>query len=148
MALEPVIAGLAVGIIFVSVLSVLMTPTSQDSFNSVTHAKVDSLIIASTNKISEAQVFFSEYPDGKVEVDRTGDQIDGSAIKYSFEKVYDDGKVNEFAMFVMIDDAVGKPTGQIYTTCGTWYIGGFGGMSTVGIDPDTTRTLQMTDCAK
>ena len=141
------LAGLAVGIIFVVAFSLSMTP-AQSSFDPVSVTKVDGRIIANTNKMTEVQVFFSEYPDGKVEVDRTGNKIGSSTVKYSFEKVYDDGKVNEFAMFVVIDNASGKPTGQIHASCGVWYKDSFGSIGTIYMEPDLTKTLRTTECAK
>lgn len=125
-----------------------MTPLSEASFNTVFQSNVNGRIVASANMMPEAQAFFSEYPDGIAQVDRTGNEIDGPAVKYSYEKVYGDGKVNKIRMFVMINDTSGKPTGQVYLSCAVWYVGGLGGMSTSPTEQDIAKALQTTDCAK
>ena len=140
-----VIAGLTIGNFFGLILS-FITTASQVSFSPVSQSISDNRIIASTNKMAEAQVFFLEYRDGKVQVDRTGNEIEGSAVKYSYEKVYDNGGISELRMFVMIDDPSGKPTGKIFVDCAV--SGGFGGRKVRSLEPDAAKVLQTTDCAK
>lgn len=137
-----VAAVLVVGIAFIIVFSALVFPFSQSSFTPYSIANLDGRIIASSNNLKEAQVFFLEYPDGQVKLDRTGSEIEGSAIKYSFQRAYDDGRINEVRMFVIIDDANGKPAG-IFFDCMVSHMHSLGVISYWSI-----TDLQRTDCAK
>lgn len=137
-----VAVGLAVGLTFVIVFSILVPPSSPSSFTPFSITNTDGRIIASTNNLKEAQVFFLEYPDGEVKVDRTSNEVEGSAVKYSFQRVYDDGRVNELRMFVMIDDRTARPTG-VFFDCVTSHVPSLGVITYWSV-----TDLQTTDCAK
>lgn len=143
-----VAAGLVVGITFVIVFSVLVFPSSPSSFTPNSIANVDARIIASSNNLKEAQAFFLEYPDGDVKLDRTGSEIEGSAVKYSFQRMYEGGKVNEVRMFVIIDEATAGPTGVIFADCVRWQAASLGVVGYESIGADITSDLERTDCAK
>jgi hypothetical protein len=144
----PVIAALVVGVVLILMLSALATSPSRKPFSPVSHLGVDNTIIASANRLKETQVFFSEYPNGKAQVDRSDNEIEGQAVKYSYEKVYADGNVNEVRMFVMIGDSNSKTTGQIYVDCAVSSLGGFGAITYSSLAPDITQQLHETKCAK
>lgn len=144
----PVVVGLGIGVAFVTLFVMLLIPSQSSTFNPVTMAKVDGYIIADANNLKEVQVFYSEYPGGDVRVDRTGNEIEGSAVKYSFQKVYEDGKINELRMFVMLDDRAVKPDGPIFVDCAESYVDGFGGRTYSAVGYDITTNLHSTTCAK
>ena len=121
---------------------------TSSSFSPVSMAKVDGRIIASANNLKEVQVFFSEYPNGEVRVDRTENEIEGSVVRYSYEKVYGDGRVNELRMFVFIDEALRKPTDHIYVDCFASSLSGLGGITYSSLGVDITKALRTSDCAK
>jgi len=144
----PVIAGLAFGIAFVILVSTTLMPSTPSSTSSVSILKVDRTIINAANQLEEAQVFFLEYPNGEVKVDRTENEIEGSAVKYSFQKTYEDGNINEVRMFVGIDDATARPTGGMSADCVTSYAHSLGGIVYRSLGIDVAKDLQTTDCAK
>jgi hypothetical protein len=76
---------LSVGVALIILLSTFMGTTLFPD---------DERIIASANTMTEAISFFSEYPDGKVEVDRTG-MYGNPLIVYHFEKTYANGEITE-----------------------------------------------------
>lgn len=141
----PVAVGLGIGTVFVVMFAVLAQPSS---FSPTSTDKIDGMIIAHANRMEAAHVFFSQYPEGTVKVDRTENETEGSVVRYGFQKVYDDGEVNEVRMFVIIDDKTDKPTNKIFVDCAVWYVNGFGGMTYNGGGGSIANELRSTECAK
>lgn len=146
----PAESGLAIGIAFIVVLSLMYTPAASSSqFHVGSIDRVDEKIIAEANKLKEAQVFFSEYPEGEAKIYRIDKIISEYAVTYSYQKVYEDGMANQVRMFVMLDEKTSKPTGEIYVDCAVWsVIGVSSGKSTSSSEPDITKVLQTTGCAR
>lgn len=142
----PVIAGLAVGTAFVVLFSTFLL-ASPFAFTPTSIADVDTRVLAVTDNFKEVKIFYSQYPGGEASVDRTGNEIDGSAVKYSFQKEQDNGMMDEVRMFVMIDKKTSMPNGKIYIDCAKWSEGG-SGRSEIMVESNMTRVLLMTECAK
>lgn len=143
--LPAVVAGLAVGIGFVVLFSLSMTPSSFPF-------SYDGRIIASTMELKEAQVFLSEYPSAKVEVDRTdeAEEEEVIAVKYSAVKIdYEEQSRGEMQMIVMIDKDTGKPDGEIRVSCSGSSLNSIGSRTAILIPgTDIATYIKESTCAK
>jgi hypothetical protein len=136
----PVIAGLSVGIAFVLMFSLAIG----NSFFAT-----DDQIIASANSTPEAKVFFSEYPDGKVLVDKTGNVFGSPVIMYSYEKTYEDGKINEVRMLIGLHRLTGMPDySKMGVECSVSYVGGLGAITAGEAGSSISEVLKIGSCAK
>jgi hypothetical protein len=134
-----VVAGLIIGIAFIVLFSMSIKPTLSPS---------DNQIIAAANKFPEANAFFSNYPDAKVEIDRSGGYGSLPIIVYHYEKIYDDSRINEARMFVHINTLTGMPSHiSIDTDCAVSSVNGFG-VTFSEYGHSIIETLQTTECAK
>lgn len=136
-----VIGALAIGAAFVIVLSILPLPdfkkTDENEF------------IKKANNLKETQVFLSEYPNSVIAVERFYDEIEGNAVTYSHEKIYDAGRVETARLFVLFNSITRDPA-SLELDCAIHYVNGFGGISTGGTigTEDISQALKSMDCAK
>lgn len=135
-----VVTGLIIGIAFIVLFSISINPSLSPS---------DDQIIAAANGFPESKLFFSQYPNGSVEVDRTGSYGSKPVIVYQYEKIYDDGRINDARMFVGLNALTGMPTRYVIgLDCATSYVNGFGAMSVSVDGRSIIEALENTECAK
>jgi hypothetical protein len=131
--------GLAVGVAFIVIFSFAMKTELSPT---------DDKVIAVANNFPEAKVFFSEYADGKVEIDKTGMYGYVPLILYHYEKTYDDGRIDEVRMFIGLNALTGMPSHRtISTDCAVSYVDS-GGFSYAAVGPPIVEILRSTSCAK
>src|SRR5437867_7524656 len=131
--IKPVLAGLVLAVAFIVIVSLLM--------GSIAPANEQIIVLA--NDKPEAKSFLAKYPDGKVQIDRTGNEFERDAVKYSYEKMYDDGQIQEIRMFMKLGTLTDRPSSDIYLDCATYSLNG-GAMTVSAYGSTILEQLQAT----
>jgi hypothetical protein len=141
-ALVSVVAGLAIGIAFVILFSVLFVwpmPLTNEQ------------VMGVAGDMPEVKAFMAAYPDGKVQVYRTeyNKYSENPVMVYSYEKIYDDGKINQSRLLIGLDKTTAKPSrAMLMLNCAVSSVQGFGGITVDESGTSIVESLQKTECAK
>jgi hypothetical protein len=124
--------------------------TQYDGFESDSSvAAQDKQLIEDTRSLQEVNLFLGNYPDVTVEVDRSRSVVDGDAVKYSFQKTYEDGSISQTVrLYVIPQEGAGNDREYfLHVDCITSNEVGTG-MTEAPNTENIVEYLQETECAK